>query len=106
MLGNKAIPSYNNIPAQQFIPALISFLINAMFIAAAIYFFFNLVLGGIDWINSAGDKGKVESARSRVVNAVIGIVIVMSTFMILNFIGGIFGLNITNFNLNSLRITG
>lgn len=104
MITNPVTPELNNLPAQSFLSSLVSFLINALLILAIIYFIFNLILGGIDWIGSAGDKGKVEAARSRVLNAVMGIILVLSTFLIVNFIAGIFGVNLTNFNLDLLRI--
>ena len=104
MVNNPLTPSLNSMTGQSFIPALVSFLINALIIIAIIYFIFNLILGGIDWINSAGDKTKVESARSRVVNAVLGIILVLITFAIITFIGVVFGVNLTSIDLSELRI--
>lgn len=53
--------------------------------------FGQLIIGGIGWITSGGDKGKVEEARNKIVNAVIGLIIVASSYAILqlalNFLG-------------------
>ncbi len=73
------------------IEALISFAINAVLIIAAILFFFMLILGGIRWIVSGGDKTGTEAARGQVTAAIIGLVIVFSAWIIMNFLFSIFG---------------
>lgn len=44
---------------------------------------FFLIMGGLDWIMSGGEKGKVESARNKITGAVIGLIVLASTFAIL-----------------------
>lgn len=43
--------------------------------------------GGISWITAGGDKGKVEKARDRMTQAVIGLVVLVSSFVIIGFLG-------------------
>jgi hypothetical protein len=62
--------------------------------AAALFFFFQLVIAGIAWINAGGDPKALESARSRITNAVIGLVIVVAAFAISVIVLGALGLNI------------
>jgi hypothetical protein len=47
--------------------------------------------GGIKWITSRGDKVAVESARRHIVAAVIGLVVVISAFFILQVVFRILG---------------
>ena len=42
-----------------------------------------LVWGGFDWITSGGDKTKIENARNKLRDAIIGIIIVASSYAIL-----------------------
>jgi len=51
-----------------------------------------LVIGGIQYITSAGDPGAVKNAKSRITNAIIALVLFILMFAILNFLipGGIF----------------
>ncbi len=50
-----------------------------------------LMYGGIKWITSRGDKVAVESARRHIVAAVIGLVVVVSAFFILQVVFRILG---------------
>jgi hypothetical protein len=79
---------------------LITLALNFVFIVAAVAFFFMLVLGGIAWITSGGDKGKTEAARSRITASLVGLVIVFAAWAILSFVENFFKLNLRSFDLN------
>ncbi len=79
---------------------LITIVITFAIIIAALAFFFMLVLGGVKWITSGGDKGKVESARSQITSALIGLVIVFAAWAILSIVENFFHVNLRSFNLN------
>jgi hypothetical protein len=65
--------------------------ITALLFTAVILSLYFLIFGGIQWIMSAGDKTKIESARKKMIYAVIGLIVVLSTFMIINIVGSLFG---------------
>jgi hypothetical protein len=68
--------------------------------ALAVIVFF--VWGAFEWITSGSDSKKAESARSRMTNAIIGLVILVSSFTLLSFISKIlFG---NSFDLLKLTI--
>ncbi len=55
------------------------------------------IMGAFDWLTSAGEKGKLESARNKMMNAVIGLIILVSLYTIIGVISDLFfG---TNFNI-------
>ncbi len=68
----------------------VSFLLLIAFILA----FFYLILGGISWLTSGGDKANVETARNKIIAAIIGLIIVAATWAIFQLIGGAIGFNI------------
>ena len=76
------------------IGALISSAIQLVLVLAAIIFFFILVIGGIKWITSGGDKGQTEAARNQITAALVGLVIVFAAWAIIQLIGGFFGVNL------------
>ena len=82
--------------------SMVSNIITILFILAALIALFFLIWGGIKWILSGGDKGKVESARSTIIAALIGLVITFLAFFLLTFILGLFGISVTNFSLPKL----
>ena len=66
-----------------------------LIIAVLIALFF-LIWGGISWITSGGDKAKVESARGRIIAAIVGLVIAFLAFFILSLALSFFGLSLSN----------
>lgn len=76
--------------------------IKLILILAALLFFFMLVLGGIQWIVSGGDKTGSENARKKITSALIGLAIVFSAWAIVSLIGSLFGINIFNFTIPKL----
>jgi hypothetical protein len=92
-------PEFNNLTNIQF-GDIVRLAINFVLIVAAVAFFFMLVLGGIKWITSGGDKGKTESARSQITAGLIGLVIVFAAWAILSLVENFFGVNLRNFSIN------
>jgi hypothetical protein len=58
-----------------------------------------LLLGGMQWILSGGDKASTESARGKITAALIGLVIIFSAWAIATLINSIFGVNILNLTI-------
>jgi hypothetical protein len=85
---------------QKFIPMLIGF----GFVIGTIIFFFIMMVGAIQWISSGGDKASVEQARGKVLNAVVGIVILFATFALIKVIEIFFGTNILELDIGPLKI--
>lgn len=71
--------------------SFINSLLRMVLVISALLTFLYLIWGGIDWITSGGDKAKGEAARSKITAAVIGLIIVASSYAVLqlslNFLG-------------------
>lgn len=76
------------------IPGIISALIRLTVVIAAVVFFFILVIGGIKWIASGGDKAQTESARNQITAALVGLVIVFAAWAIVALINTFFHIDI------------
>ena len=76
--------------------------IQLVLIVAFLLAFAFLVIGGIKWIMSGGDKAGTESAKGTVTAALVGLVIVLVAWALINFLGSFFGADV---NLNNLQIT-
>lgn len=79
-------------------PGIIAILIRFMIIIAAVIFFFMLVIGGIRWIASGGDKAQTEAARNQITAALVGLVIVFAAWAIAALINAFFGVDILHLN--------
>ncbi|MCJ7827984.1 pilin, partial [Patescibacteria group bacterium] len=82
--------------------AIISGLLTLAFVLAAIVAFAFLVLGGIQWITSGGDKTKTESARNMITAALVGLLIVFAAWAILSLISILFDIDIFNLELPTI----
>lgn len=63
-------------------------------IVAVIYFTWQFLMGGFEYISSQGDPKKAEVARNQITNGAIGLVLILLIFAVLKIIGLIF--NITS----------
>jgi len=54
---------------------ILGWALRLVFVAAGFFVFYNLIFGALEWIQSGGDKEKVEKARKRITTAVTGLVI-------------------------------
>jgi len=81
------------------IGGIISGAIRFVLVIAALVFFFILVIGGIKWIASGGDKAQTESARNQITAALVGLVIVFAAWAIVQLINTFFGVNIFELTL-------
>jgi len=77
--------------------ALISSLLSATLPIASIMLLAYLVWGGIEWINSGGDKSKIENAQKRMTQAVVGMVILAGSIAIFNFVQFFLGVEFFKF---------
>lgn len=84
------------------ISSIISGLIRLTLVVVSLVFFAILVLGGIRWITSRGDKQAVEDARNQITHALIGLAIVFVAWAIVRLIGNLFGVDILNLNIPTL----
>lgn len=97
-------PANRNALPIQFFQSFIPGLIGLAFVVGTIIFFFVLVLGAIQWISSGGDKQALEGARSKITNAVIGVVILFSLFAVLSLIQNFFKISIMTLDIGPLVI--
>lgn len=84
------------------IPSLVSGLIKLVVVIAAIVFFFILVIGGIRWIASGGDKAQTEAAKNQITAALVGLVIVFAAWAIMALIKVFFGVDVFTLTIPSV----
>jgi hypothetical protein len=55
-----------------------------------------IVWSGVEWITGGGDKGKIDAAKARLTNGIIGMAILVGTAAIAAFLGQLFGFDLLN----------
>lgn len=81
------------------IGAIISGFIGIFLIFSFVAAFINLLLGGFDWITSGGDKTKLQSARDRLTNSLVGLIIVSAAWAIMMIVGNFIGIEFPNLKI-------
>ena len=85
---------------QKALPAVISL----GFIVGVVVFFFMLIIGAIQWISSGGDKQALETAKGKVSSALIGLVILLAAFAMIQFLNTFFNVHLLQFTLPTLGV--
>lgn len=88
----------------QFFQTFIPNLVTLALIIGTVIFLFILIIGAIQWISSGGDKNALEGARSKITNALIGIIILFAVFALLKVIENFFGIKILTLDIGPLII--
>ncbi len=73
---------------------LISAAVGTILILAALLAFIWLIMGGLQWITSGGDKAAMESARNKITHAIVGLIIVGAAWAIMMLVQNFLGVSI------------
>lgn len=79
--------------------------INFLFVVAAMLALVFLIIGGVKWLTSQGEKEGVNKARETIVASIVGLVIIFLSYLIVNFVLNLF-VGVSLFNLTLPTITG
>ncbi len=72
---------------------VIQTIVTLFIMVGVIYFIWHVVMSAYHMISSQGDPKKWEEAQKSLTYSVVGVVVVFSIFVILKFIGIVFGIN-------------
>jgi len=75
---------------------IMSNVLGAMTIGAGIWFLFQVIIAGYNYMNAAGDKARIENASRKLTNSLIGIVLVVAAYGLLSLIGSFLGIEFLN----------
>lgn len=78
--------SYN----EDFITGRVGDIIGMVLSFVGVIFLIIIIYSGIMWMTAMGNDQRVEKAKTMVINATIGLIIVFSAYAITNFIGSQF----------------
>lgn len=85
-----------------YIVRLVSVLITTLLIVGTISFVFYFLYGGIYWITAGGDAKKIENARSKITQALYGIIIMFAAWAVFQLIENLFGISLLSIDLTTL----
>lgn len=68
---------------------------SGIILVAGVATFLYMIYGGVEWITSGGEKGKLEEAKQKITQAIVGLTIVASAWAVFKLIDYFFGIGIT-----------
>jgi len=98
-MGKQLAQVNETITRPDFLPAwsqlslgnILGWALRLVFVGAGLFVLYHLIFGALEWIQSGGDKEKVEKARKRITTAVTGLVILFIVLGLVVLIEQIFG---------------
>lgn len=87
-----------DIPFGTFLSGIISLIIIVAFIAAFVF----LLWGGFQWITSGGDEAGIAAARGRIMQALVGLTVVVAAWAIFQLVQVAFGVTVLGADLDDL----
>lgn len=91
--------SSNDIPTISDLESVIGNVVRSALGLAGIVLFVLLLVGGFKFITSGGDPKAVESAKNTLTHAIIGLVIILASYLVLVLIKELTGVDVTNFSV-------
>lgn len=69
---------------------------QTIIIVGGLAFILFFLWGGLQWIMAGGDKGKLDEARSKITQGLIGLGVLAASFVIIKFLQSAVGLDLLN----------
>lgn len=95
-IQNQATSLYGSGSGDQLLGGLMGHLFQAVVLVGGLALLLFMAWGGLSWITAGGDKGKLEEAKNRITNAIIGMAVLVGTIAIAVFLGQVLGVDILN----------
>lgn len=89
-------PSLGDGPGGTALAEIMARLFRTLMIVGGLALLLYLAWGGIGWITAGGDKAKLDLAKDRITNAVIGMGVLVAVIAVALFLSEVFGFNLLN----------
>ena len=103
-ITNPYLPNPQSVNGVSFFARFIPALVGMGLVIGSVVFLFIFIIGGIQWMASGEDKAALEAAKSKVVNALVGFILLICLFGILNLVQNFYGVRILTLDIGVLRI--
>ncbi len=94
------LPGYGEIQTPDNIPSgvnatsdVLQTVFNLLTFAVVVGALIFILYGGILWVTSQGDKGKIDHARRTITYAIVGLVVMILAFVIVQTVGMLLGIS-------------
>ncbi|MFC1653707.1 hypothetical protein ACFL1M_02570 [Patescibacteria group bacterium] len=89
-------PSIGSGDGGQAVATVMAGLFRTLIMLGGLALFLYTMMGGLSWITASGDKTKIEVAKERIQNGIIGMAIMVAVVALSIFLSDVFGFEILN----------
>ena len=102
-IGNPALSNtISHLNGVEFTGRLVPTLITMIFMISGITAIIFLLIGGVKWITSGGDRESLAQAQKTLTSAIIGLVITLGAYALIRLIEYVFGITLTTIDIAPL----
>ena len=83
---------------------IISMAIGVMTLGAGIWFLFQIIIAGYNYLSAGGDRERFVAAGRKITNSMIGLAIVIAAYALIALLGTIFNVDFLDINEGILNI--
>ena len=95
---SQGLPGATSADPQENFGNMLGSIMSGIMVIGALLVLLYLIWGGIEWITSGGDKGKVENARNKITQAIIGLIVLAASTAIFMMLQTILDICIISFS--------
>ncbi len=92
--GQLSKPVPTEVTPFQNIGVLLGQVFSFVLVIASILLFLYLILGGVQWLTSGGDKAATQAARDRITAALTGLLIILAVWGVFRVLEAAFGISV------------
>lgn len=81
------------VPGGAALSSIISTIAEVLIILSGLAFFIFFIIAAYKWLTAGGEESKVEEARTQITNAIIGLAIAASAFVVYQIVTAFFGIS-------------
>ena len=95
-ITNTAVPGGSGGDQSKQFAVTIGTLWQTIIIVGGLAFMMYFLWGAVNWILSGGEKGKLEEAKNHITQGLIGLAILVASYVIIKFLQAALGINLLN----------
>ncbi len=88
-ISNPVAPTYSTGAPGEALAMMIANIWKTLVIVGSIFFVLYFAWGAVRWVTAQGDKSKFEEGRDKIANGAIGLVILVASVAIIQFLGSV-----------------
>lgn len=97
-LGGETSPGiwslFTEVTASEKFERIFSVSVGVMTVIGSLWFLVQIFIGAIQWVAAGSEKQAIQEARKRIMQSIVGLLVIVMSYGLIYLISGVFGLQI------------